>query len=148
MEPEDANQTQNQSQEDQAWESVPQESSPMDYLLDGNLPESIQPVADAEAAGVADRGLTEARLPEVQSPEIQLEDQFDSNYRYVMVAARRARQLQNGSPPLLATQSGKACRVAQDEIAAGLVKYIRTPRAESAAPRASGSLINTYSSYR
>lgn len=48
---------------------------------------------------------------------------FDSNYRYVLVAARRARQLQSGSQPLVNTHSAKACRVAQDELDAGLVGY-------------------------
>ena len=48
---------------------------------------------------------------------------FDSNYRYVRVAARRARQLQSGSQPLVNTHSAKACRVAQDELDAGLVGY-------------------------
>ena len=38
------------------------------------------------------------------------------------MAARRARQLQNGSQPLVDSTSNKACRVAQDEIAAGKVK--------------------------
>ena len=50
------------------------------------------------------------------------EDGHDSNFRYVVMAARRARQLQNGSQPLIASQSNKACRVAQEEIAAGKVK--------------------------
>jgi DNA-directed RNA polymerase subunit omega len=54
-----------------------------------------------------------------------VEQEFDSNFRYVMVAARRARQLQNGSPALVTSRSGKACRVAQDEIAAGKVGYIK-----------------------
>jgi DNA-directed RNA polymerase subunit omega len=53
---------------------------------------------------------------------------FDSNYRYVLVAARRARQLQNGSQPLLTTRSAKACRVAQDELDAGLVGYHDKPK--------------------
>ncbi|HEY4046336.1 MAG TPA: DNA-directed RNA polymerase subunit omega [Acidobacteriaceae bacterium] len=56
---------------------------------------------------------------------MKIEDGFDSNYRYVLVAARRARQLQNGSQPLVASRSTKACRVAQDEIAAGKVKFIQ-----------------------
>lgn len=54
---------------------------------------------------------------------------FDSNYRYVLVAARRARQLQNGSQPLVSSQSGKACRVAQAELDAGLVGYMERPKA-------------------
>lgn len=56
---------------------------------------------------------------------MSIEQEFDSNFRYVMVAARRARQLQNGSQPLVDSRSRKACRVAQDEIAAGKVSYIR-----------------------
>ena len=56
---------------------------------------------------------------------MSVEQEFDSNFRYVMVAARRARQLQNGSQPLVTSRSGKACKVAQDEIAAGKVGYIR-----------------------
>ena len=46
----------------------------------------------------------------------------ENNFRYVVMAARRARQLQNGSQPLIDSRSTKACRVAQDEIAAGKVK--------------------------
>ena len=46
----------------------------------------------------------------------------DNHFHYVVLAARRARQLQNGSPPLIDSTSNKACRVAQDEIAAGKVK--------------------------
>jgi DNA-directed RNA polymerase subunit omega len=50
------------------------------------------------------------------------EQGIDSNFRYVVMAARRARQLQNGSQPLIDSRSNKACRVAQEEIAAGKVK--------------------------
>jgi DNA-directed RNA polymerase subunit omega len=50
------------------------------------------------------------------------EHSLDSNFRYVVMAARRARQLQNGSQPLIDSRSNKACRVAQEEIAAGKVK--------------------------
>jgi DNA-directed RNA polymerase subunit omega len=50
------------------------------------------------------------------------EHSIDSYFRYVVMAARRARQLQNGSQPLVDSRSNKACRVAQEEIAAGKVK--------------------------
>ncbi len=56
---------------------------------------------------------------------MQLEHGFDSNFRYVMVAARRARQLQSGSAPLLPTSSAKASKIAQHEILAGLVAHVR-----------------------
>ena len=58
------------------------------------------------------------------------EDGIDSNFRYVVMAARRARQLQNGSQPLIDSRSNKACRVAQEEIAAGKVKAAPRPVAE------------------
>ena len=54
---------------------------------------------------------------------MKLMDGFDSNYRYILVAARRARQLQGGAPPVIETHSRKPCRIAQDEIRAGKVKW-------------------------
>ena len=56
---------------------------------------------------------------------MKIETQFDSNYRKVLVAARRARQIQNGSSALVATHSTKACRIAQDEIEAGKIAFVR-----------------------
>jgi DNA-directed RNA polymerase subunit omega len=55
-----------------------------------------------------------------------IETGFDSNYRKVMVAARRARQLQNGSQALVPSHSTKPCRIAQDEIDAGKIAYVKT----------------------
>jgi DNA-directed RNA polymerase subunit omega len=54
-----------------------------------------------------------------------IETSFDSNYRKVLVAARRARQLQSGSHALVASQSTKACRIAQEEIEAGKIAYVK-----------------------
>ncbi len=54
-----------------------------------------------------------------------IETSFDSNYRKVLVAARRARQLQNGSHALVPSQSTKACRIAQEEIEAGKISYVK-----------------------
>jgi len=54
---------------------------------------------------------------------MKLIEGFDSNYRYILVAARRARQLQSGAPPVVQTNSRKPCRIAQDEIRAGKVKW-------------------------
>jgi len=55
-----------------------------------------------------------------------IETTFDSNYRKVLVAARRARQIQNGSHALVPTHSNKACRIAQEEIDAGKIAYVKT----------------------
>jgi DNA-directed RNA polymerase subunit omega len=55
------------------------------------------------------------------------------------VAARRARQLQGGSQPLVNTHSAKACRVAQDEVDAGLVGFQDKPK-----PRVDELPTNTF----
>ena len=54
-----------------------------------------------------------------------IEAGFDSNYRKVLVAARRARQLQSGSHSLVSSRSTKACKIAQDEIEAGKISYVK-----------------------
>ncbi len=54
---------------------------------------------------------------------MKLVEGFDSNYRDVLVAARRARALQNGARPVLEPHSKKACRIAEEEIQAGMVKW-------------------------
>jgi DNA-directed RNA polymerase subunit omega len=57
-----------------------------------------------------------------------IETSFDSNYRKVLVAARRARQIQSGSQALVPTRSSKACRIAQDEIDAGKIAYVKADK--------------------
>jgi DNA-directed RNA polymerase subunit omega len=54
-----------------------------------------------------------------------IETKFDSNYRKVLVAARRARQIQSGAAALVPSRSTKACRIAQDEIDAGKIAYVK-----------------------
>lgn len=54
---------------------------------------------------------------------MKLVEGFDSNYRYVLVAARRARQIQNGAQPVVQAHSKKPCRIAEEEIQAGMVKW-------------------------
>ena len=59
---------------------------------------------------------------------MKLVEGFDSNYRYVLVAARRARQIQNGARPVVDTHSRKPCRIAEEEIHAGKVKWEIPPK--------------------
>jgi DNA-directed RNA polymerase subunit omega len=65
---------------------------------------------------------------------MKLKDGFDSNYRYVLVAARRARQLSGGAPALVNTSSRKVCKIAQQEIDAGKVQYVRPEPAAAPDP--------------
>jgi DNA-directed RNA polymerase subunit omega len=65
---------------------------------------------------------------------VELYNGFDSNYRYILVAARRARQLQNGAPPLVETKTTKACRIAEEELRADKVKWETKPIAPKALP--------------
>ncbi|MGH9795284.1 MAG: DNA-directed RNA polymerase subunit omega [Candidatus Acidiferrales bacterium] len=46
-----------------------------------------------------------------------------SKFVYVIVAAKRARQLQDGARPLLDSRSRKATRIAQEELSHGLLEY-------------------------
>lgn len=48
---------------------------------------------------------------------------LDSKFRFILVAAKRARQLQAGAKPLVQTQTKKATKVAQMEVEAGLVPF-------------------------
>lgn len=59
---------------------------------------------------------------------MMIEDAFHNKYSLVKGAARRARQLQSGALPLIAAKSTKACRVAQDEIQQGHVKFVLPER--------------------
>jgi DNA-directed RNA polymerase subunit omega len=70
-----------------------------------------------------------------------IETSFDSNYRKVLVAARRARQLQNGSQALVPTRSNKACRIAQDEIEAGKISYVKNNEVQVTKPLVEGPAI-------
>ena len=51
------------------------------------------------------------------------DDPDQSTYRFIIVAAKRARQLQGGHRSLLPTSSKKSTVVAMEESRRGLVKY-------------------------
>jgi len=48
---------------------------------------------------------------------------FDSKFRFVIVAAKRAKQLLKGSKPKLESKSKNLIRIAQEEVRKGLVEY-------------------------
>ena len=61
-------------------------------------------------------------------------DPLLNKYSMVKGAARRARQLQSGAPPLGVSKSLKACRVAQDEVLAGKVTFNMAGKRSSRRP--------------
>jgi DNA-directed RNA polymerase subunit omega len=67
---------------------------------------------------------------------MKLKDGFDSNYRYVLVAARRARQLSTGAPPLVTTTARKPSKIAQQEIDAGKIQFTVKVKDAPVAPAA------------
>jgi DNA-directed RNA polymerase subunit omega len=64
---------------------------------------------------------------------MELPQKLDSKFRYILVAAKRARQLQAGARPLIQSTEKRLTRVAQQEVTAGLVPF------ELLAPATSGN---------
>ena len=52
---------------------------------------------------------------------MEIPQSLDSKFRFILVAAKRARQLQSGAKALIQTPTKKSTRVAQQEVGAGLV---------------------------
>lgn len=52
---------------------------------------------------------------------------IDSKFRFILIAAKRARQLQGGAKALIHTTSRKPTRIAQEEIRAGAVEWELIP---------------------
>ena len=57
------------------------------------------------------------------------DDAEQSMYRFIIVSAKRARQLQGGARPVLPTSSKKPTVIAMEEVRRGLVKYSLTGQA-------------------
>ncbi len=47
----------------------------------------------------------------------------DSKFRFITVAAQRAKQIQNGAKPRVETRSRKSTRIAMQEVLAGAVSW-------------------------
>jgi len=63
-------------------------------------------------------------LPEKRNANFAIPDDPESStYRFIIVAAKRARQLQNGARPFLPTTSKKPTITAMEEVRRGLVSY-------------------------
>jgi len=66
------------------------------------------------------------------------DDSESSTYRYIIVAAKRARQLQGGARSFLPTTSRKATVTALEEVRRGLVQYEDPIRDAALAARNTG----------
>ena len=78
--------------------------------------------------------IAETNLKQIAQSVIP-DDPEASAYRFIIVAAKRARQLQNGARPFLPTTSKKPTVTSMEEVRRGLVKYtdiIKTPSGELA----------------
>jgi len=62
------------------------------------------------------------------------DDPDQSTYRFIIVAAKRARQLQSGARLFLPTTSKKSTITAMEEVRRGLVKYEDRTTAEPPPP--------------
>ncbi len=56
-------------------------------------------------------------------PHLILPKDVDSKFRFITVAAQRAKQLQNGAKPRVEVKSRKPTRVAIEEVLAGAVSW-------------------------
>ena len=48
---------------------------------------------------------------------------IDSKFRFILIAAKRTRQLQSGARPQVQSQSKKTTKIAQQEVVSGLVPF-------------------------
>lgn len=62
-------------------------------------------------------------------------DEEKGIYRFILAAARRARQLQRGARPLISTMSRKPTRVAMEEVRKGAVEVTIVPEGEPWPPK-------------
>lgn len=54
---------------------------------------------------------------------IDIPDEYDSKFRFILVAAERAKQLQNGYPPMVDEKSPKPAHIAIQEAQQGLITW-------------------------
>jgi DNA-directed RNA polymerase subunit omega len=62
------------------------------------------------------------------------DDQASSTYRFIIVAAKRARQLQNGQRSVLPAANKKPTVLAMEEVRRGLVPYTDLNQPEEVSP--------------
>lgn len=66
---------------------------------------------------------------------------IDSKFRYIIVAAKRAKQLLKGAKPKIKTKSRNPIRIAQQEVTQGLVEFEILPIRQDEAPDADDRVL-------
>ena len=82
-----------------------------------------------EAKGTEQRVEQEGAKPS-DLPWFVPSDEEQSVYRFIIAAAKRARQLQAGARPLISTTSRKPTKIAMEEIRQGEVEVESAPKSE------------------
>ncbi|MCC7174677.1 MAG: DNA-directed RNA polymerase subunit omega [Bryobacterales bacterium] len=72
------------------------------------------------------------------NPHMIPDDEEKSTYRWIIIAAKRARQLQGGARPFLPTTSKKPTVIAMEEVRRGLVKWEDPANAPAEEPEPQG----------
>jgi DNA-directed RNA polymerase subunit omega len=69
-----------------------------------------------------------------QTTQVPLNKDLDSKFRFITVAAQRAKQLQAGAKPRVEARSRKPTRIAMSEVVAGAVSWeLKDEKAAAAA---------------
>jgi len=55
---------------------------------------------------------------------VKIPEEFDSKFRFILVAAERAKQIQHGAPPRIKSESRKPATIAVLEVEQNLVPYV------------------------
>jgi len=72
------------------------------------------------------------------NPHMIPDDEEKSTYRWIIIAAKRARQLQAGARPCLPSTSKKPTVIAMEEVRRGLVKWEDPANAPAEEPEPQG----------
>lgn len=75
----------------------------------------------------------------MSSSHLVLPKDVDSKFRFITVAAQRAKQIQNGAKARVETRSRKSTRIAMQEVLAGAVSWEVKDEVVKAAPVEPGS---------
>jgi DNA-directed RNA polymerase subunit omega len=92
-------------------------------------------ITKGQGTGPEDEELPSEDTKPPDMPWFVPNDEEQSVYRFILVASRRARQLQGGARPTISTTSRKPTKIAMDEIRLGEVEVDLNPRAE---PKSTG----------